>query len=173
MFAQRLKELRKANNITQVQLAEMLGVSKGSVAMWETGKRMPSFDVLDRMTDVFKRRIDYILGYSNDATEPHEPTEEEIADAGMSEVETGMIDFMRQYARLDGFGQDAVNAIIRAEYERCSATKTLDSASEIDIRIRFKREHKLEETDETEKSESAEKMAEEHTQEHLSGASDE
>ena len=34
MFAQRLKELRKKNNMTQVQLADKLGVSKGTVAMW-------------------------------------------------------------------------------------------------------------------------------------------
>ena len=39
MFAQRLKQLRAENKMTQVQLAEKLGVSKGTVAMWETDKR--------------------------------------------------------------------------------------------------------------------------------------
>lgn len=36
-FAERLKELRKENGYTQVTLAEALGLSKGTVAMWETG----------------------------------------------------------------------------------------------------------------------------------------
>ena len=40
-FAERLKELRKENGYTQVKLAEALGLSKGTVAMWETGKRTP------------------------------------------------------------------------------------------------------------------------------------
>ena len=35
MFGTRLKELRKKNGYTQVTLAEKLGVSKGTIAMWE------------------------------------------------------------------------------------------------------------------------------------------
>ena len=62
MFAERLKELRKGKNMTQVQLAEALGVSKGTIAMWEIGKREPNFETLDRLSDIFDKRIDYILG---------------------------------------------------------------------------------------------------------------
>ena len=36
MFPERLKQLRKEKGLTQVTLAETLGVSKGTVAMWET-----------------------------------------------------------------------------------------------------------------------------------------
>ena len=68
MFAERLKELRKDKNMTQVQLAEALGVSKGTVAMWEIGKREPNFETLNRLSDIFDKRIDYILGNSNDAS---------------------------------------------------------------------------------------------------------
>ncbi|MCH4033771.1 MAG: helix-turn-helix domain-containing protein [Lachnospiraceae bacterium] len=39
MIGERLKELRKKNGYTQVTLADNLGVSKGTVAMWETDKR--------------------------------------------------------------------------------------------------------------------------------------
>lgn len=46
MFAERLKALRKKHGYTQVSLAETLGVSKGTVAMWETGKRTPDFETL-------------------------------------------------------------------------------------------------------------------------------
>ena len=47
MFADRLKTLRAEKGITQVQLAEILGVTKGTVAMWETGKREPNFETLE------------------------------------------------------------------------------------------------------------------------------
>ena len=50
MFAQRLKQLRAENQMTQVQLAEKLGVSKGTVAMWETDKRSPSFEMLAELS---------------------------------------------------------------------------------------------------------------------------
>ena len=69
-FAERLKELRKENGYTQVMLAEALGLSKGTVAMWETGKRTPDYEIINTMSDMFDRRIDYILGYSDDPTSP-------------------------------------------------------------------------------------------------------
>ena len=43
MFPERLKDLRKEKGMTQIELATALGVSSGTVAMWETGKRKPSF----------------------------------------------------------------------------------------------------------------------------------
>lgn len=82
MFAQRLKELRKENNMTQVQLAKKLGISKGTVAMWEIGKREPSFETIDKLSGIFDRRIDYILGYSNDASSV-QITENEKEQLGM------------------------------------------------------------------------------------------
>lgn len=42
-YADRIKELRKTHGYTQITLAEALGVSKGTVAMWETGKRAPGY----------------------------------------------------------------------------------------------------------------------------------
>ena len=44
MFAERIKMLRKEKGITQVELAEAMGLSKGTIAMWEVGKREATFD---------------------------------------------------------------------------------------------------------------------------------
>ena len=43
-FSERIKELRKENGITQIELADAMGLSKGTVAMWEVGKREANFD---------------------------------------------------------------------------------------------------------------------------------
>ena len=61
-FASRLKDLRKANGYTQVSLGQALGVTSGTVAMWETGKRKPDYETLNQLSEIFDRRIDYILG---------------------------------------------------------------------------------------------------------------
>ena len=66
MFPERLKQLRKEKGLTQVTLAETLGVSKGTVAMWETGKRMHGFDMLARLSELFDKGVDYIIGTSED-----------------------------------------------------------------------------------------------------------
>ena len=70
MIGERLKELRKKNGYTQVTLADNLGVSKGTVAMWETDKRMPDFDKLNELCDLFDVRLDYLTGRSDDASSP-------------------------------------------------------------------------------------------------------
>ena len=83
MFAERLKSLRAEKGLTQVELAEMLNVSKGTVGMWETGKRMPSFETVDEMTTIFDKRMDYILGYTDDGSSPI-PTDKEIHQLGLA-----------------------------------------------------------------------------------------
>ena len=41
-MGERIKELRKANGMTQTELAEKMGVTKGTVSTWETDSRKPS-----------------------------------------------------------------------------------------------------------------------------------
>ena len=123
MFAQRLKQLRAENQMTQVQLAEKLGVSKGTVAMWETDKRSPSFEMLAEMSDLFDRRMDYILGYSDDASSP-KPTEEDIAQLGRWAAEESFYETIMAYLRLDEYGKNAVEALIANELQRCRDQET-------------------------------------------------
>ena len=123
MFAQRLKQLRAENQMTQVQLAEKLGVSKGTVAMWETDKRSPSFEMLAEMTNLFDRRMDYILGYSDDASSP-KPTEEDIDQTGRWAAEDCFHETIMAYLRLDEYGKNAVEALIANELQRCRDQET-------------------------------------------------
>ena len=123
MFAQRLKQLRAENQMTQVQLAEKLGVSKGTVAMWETDKRSPSFEMLAEMTNLFDRRMDYILGYSDDASSP-KPTEEDIDQMGLWAAEDCFHETIMAYLRLDEYGKNAVEALIANQLQRCRDQET-------------------------------------------------
>lgn len=136
MLAERLKQLRAEKGMTQVQLAQMLDVSKGTVAMWETSKRKPSFEILSKLSDIFDRRMDYILGYSDDASSP-QPPEEELDQLGCWAAEDSMHETIMQYLRLDEYGKQAVEAIIRAEFERCKAQESLFPASNFKLNLRI------------------------------------
>lgn len=136
MFAERLKELRKDKNMTQVQLAETLGVSKGTVAMWEIGKREPNFETLNRLSDIFDKRIDYILGNSNDASSPRF-TEEDIDQLGRWEVEDQFREIIMAYLSLDKYGKTAVESLIKAEKLRCHEQQSICNTEDIVLSIRI------------------------------------
>lgn len=46
-----IKELREKNKITQLQLAERLGVSDKTISKWETGKGYPDITLLEPIAD--------------------------------------------------------------------------------------------------------------------------
>lgn len=63
-FSDIIKDLRRGK-YTQVALAEELGVSKSTVAMWETDSRLPSRESCEQIADLFNVDIDYIYGRTN------------------------------------------------------------------------------------------------------------
>ena len=137
MFAHRLKELRKKKNMTQVQLAELLDVSKGTIAMWEIGKREPNFEMLGALSDIFDRRIDYILGYSNDDSSPM-PTEEDMAQLDIWKADESFYETIMAYLRLDEYGKYAVESVIKAEVARCRECDSLFPEENFKIVLRIK-----------------------------------
>lgn len=60
MLSDRLKTLRKEKHLTQQKLANKLGVSCGTVAMWETNKREPDFEMLNQIAYFFNVSTDYL-----------------------------------------------------------------------------------------------------------------
>lgn len=62
MLNERLKKIRKENNETQQEMADNLNVSQRTVANWEAGDRMPSYDVLIKIADKYNVSTDYLLG---------------------------------------------------------------------------------------------------------------
>lgn len=64
-FDVRLKKLRLQNDMTQLELARKIGVSKSVISAYETGLRLPSFDTLIAIAKTFKISTDYLLGLEN------------------------------------------------------------------------------------------------------------
>ena len=138
MFDERLKLLRKKCGYTQVSLAETLGVSKGTVAMWETGKRTPDFETSIRLSDLFDVRTDYILGKSNDSSSA-KLSDDDIEQLGRWELESVYTDLMKLYLSLDSFGQKDVENLIKSEAQRCKEQNTLQNVSNMAVQITIKK----------------------------------
>ena len=62
MFSDRLKELREEKGLTQIQLAEILNISKSAIANYESGLREPKNNRLwKKIASYFNVTVDYLM----------------------------------------------------------------------------------------------------------------
>lgn len=66
-FDKILRDLRKEKHFTQEDLAALLKLSKSTVSMYERGERMPSWEVLQSIADLFDVETDLLLGREKNA----------------------------------------------------------------------------------------------------------
>jgi len=57
----KIARLRRENNYTQEQFADVFGVSRQSISKWESGTAYPEVDKLIRMSELFGCTLDYLL----------------------------------------------------------------------------------------------------------------
>ena len=62
MFYERIKELRLALKLNQVQFAWKLNITKQCVSKWENAEIQPSVDMLRKIAETFSVSSDYLLG---------------------------------------------------------------------------------------------------------------
>lgn len=58
----KIKEYRKASKLTQVQVAEALGVKQTTVCSWEREDAMPRAELLPKLADLFGCTVDALFG---------------------------------------------------------------------------------------------------------------
>ena len=63
MFKDNLVQLRKAHEMTQEDLAEKIGVSRQSVAKWESGDSLPDIDRCRSIAEIFGVSLDDLTNY--------------------------------------------------------------------------------------------------------------
>lgn len=66
MIGEKIKNLRIERDMTQSELAAVLGVSSASVGLWEINKRQPDIAILVKIAKVFNVTTDYLLGYNTE-----------------------------------------------------------------------------------------------------------
>jgi len=60
-FSDNLKKIRKKLKFSQQELADKLEVAQSTVGMWESGKRTPKLDELDRLAKVLRTTVDRLI----------------------------------------------------------------------------------------------------------------
>ncbi len=65
----KISELRKAKNMTQLELADKMNVSFQAVSNWERGNSMPDISKLPELAEIFGTSIDVILGAKSELIE--------------------------------------------------------------------------------------------------------
>ena len=67
IIAKNISELRQANNLTQLELAEKLNYSDKAVSKWERAESMPDISVLMDIATTFGVTLDYLVKEEHDA----------------------------------------------------------------------------------------------------------
>ena len=63
----RLKIIRKVNNYSQTNIAQILGVTQRTYSKYETGELSLKVEQLATLSNFYKLTTDYILGIANDS----------------------------------------------------------------------------------------------------------
>ena len=66
MFKDNLVQMRKVLQLTQEDIAEKLGVTRQSVAKWESGESIPDLDKCKQLADIFGVSLDDLANYEPD-----------------------------------------------------------------------------------------------------------
>ena len=66
-FSENLIELRKLNNYTQEDLAELIGVSRQTLSKYETGESLPDIEKCKQLAEVFSVTIDDLISYEKNS----------------------------------------------------------------------------------------------------------
>lgn len=68
MISDNIRNYRKANNLSQDELAEKLGVSRQSISLWENGQTQPTLDNIIALAKIFHVTSDALLSSESSET---------------------------------------------------------------------------------------------------------
>lgn len=103
-----------AANINQVQLAERLGIKKGTVNNWVRGNNSPDVDMVPAICAVLGISIETLY-----APTESEQINSQIKHKKSSPLTDQEVKVMKKYRALDPYGKDTVDAVLENELKRC------------------------------------------------------
>lgn len=61
-FSARLKKAREETGYTQRDIAQIIGISKSTIASYETGRTEPKIETLGKLADFYGVSTDWLIG---------------------------------------------------------------------------------------------------------------
>ena len=68
MLYKRIRDLREDKDLTQTQIAKILGMSQTGYSKYETGENDLPSSILIKLADFYNVSVDYILNRTDDST---------------------------------------------------------------------------------------------------------
>ena len=118
----RIKQRRKELNLTQPQLAEIVGVSKGTIGNYESGLCAPNEKVLLKLFSALKCDANFLY-------------QDNITRSNGQKITVKETKLLNKYRGLDNHGVRVVELVLDEEYIRCTQKET---HSEIKTFIKIK-----------------------------------
>ena len=115
-FRTRLKEARMMRNLTQEQLAHLIGVAKSTVAGYEKGISEPDIKKITRMMSALKVDANFLW-------------QDEMGEGVKPAVTQSELELLEKYRTLDDHGRDMTDTVLTKEYSRCHAGAAKQDAS--------------------------------------------
>jgi len=70
IFARRLVQLRKSRQLTQVELAAKIGVSKATIGYYEAAAKNPKLDTIQKVADFFDVPVQELVTEKSETAKP-------------------------------------------------------------------------------------------------------
>lgn len=116
-FASRLKELRKEKGLTQPELGKSLGVARSTVAVWESGSRLPEMTTLQKICELFDISMPYLLGTTSNRT-VLDPKAEMLLELDARDKDNYLTYLCKCLCRLSDDSLEIINGAIQAAMRR-------------------------------------------------------
>ena len=115
-LGKRIKELRREKGLLQDDLAREIGVSKGTVSVWERDARKPEYDTLQQLCEYFQVNLGYLLGEDVDRA-LIQPSDDDLARWEKEDDQQILVGFVRRFLKLSPDMQDVVKQTLLAAYK--------------------------------------------------------
>lgn len=123
-FGDNLKSARRRTGLTQLQIAEALGITASTYCGYETGKRQPDLSRLRRLAQLLHVSADVLLDLGPDAFRPLCVSKPATPSLTPDELEA-----LRRFRSLDAHGQRMLRLVAEEELARLRAAAPRDSVS--------------------------------------------
>lgn len=115
MSYNKISEIRDEYDLTQQELANIIGGSRVNISNWENDKEIPNIQRINKMVDYFEMSLDYMFNFSKDKT--------------YDDIRKGMLDRKVTGMRLREFREEN-NLTLRTLAKELNTTSSTISAYE-------------------------------------------
>lgn len=105
-FSKKLRSVRLATGLTQIELGKKIGVSSVAIGNWERGIKSPGFAQLKKLATELNTSVDYLM---------------DLDDGSLSLEEK---DFFNKFKKLDEYGKSLIYSMCDIELKRIEESRS-------------------------------------------------